>query len=854
MDFFYEFIKRDSGFPFKVFIHSVDEFEMHYHNEMEMILVLSGSIEIKVENKTYISKENDVFLINKNEMHSINRTREDNILLALQIDLEYFSQDYPQINNMVFDCKSSCFERNNRGKFDLIRKNIAQIVWILNKKRKGYELEARSEIYLILSDLVRYFDYYLGNRKKGDSNKAVRRVKEIVEYINENLNKDIDLKKISDTQNISIPYLSHLIKNNLGISFKEYLDTLRLNKALSLLTNTNKTITDISYSVGFPSVKSFNNSFKKIFKCSPTGYRKRNVNELYLQAQRPEAAGKHKKGRTYLDVDREAALKKLFSYLDLESDTEEDYVNITGEKEIIKLNDGDKGTYFKHYWEKLITFTRASEGLREDWQKQFKILQKEIGFKYIRFHGIFSDDMMICNLDENCSIVYNWNYVDKLFDFFKKVNIKPFIEFGFMPSEIKKSDETMFWWKANVSQPKDIRLWINLVTEFLKHCINRYGLKEVEKWYFEVWNEPEFEYIFWVGSKEEYFKFYEETARAVKSVSENLRIGGPSITYMDLTDKLWMDDFLTYCVRNDVPLDFISIHIYPESYGEDINFKDTIEKIKRNKNKEEFIKDLEKNHKIYLDKDHTYYALKLIEERIKKNLSYRPEIHVTEWNASSYSRNFIHDTCFVSTFIIHNILKCMGKADSMGYWTFTDINEEQKAGISEFHGGFGLVTNNGLKKPSYFAYYLLSKLGDEIVRQGEDYIITRKDKDVQILAYNYAYFDDLFLHGDTSALTKTNRYNIYEENSEKEILVSIRGLSGYYKITEYQLNRKKGSVFDQWVNMGAPENMNREELEYLKGKSFPQIKVKYLKTDGKFEESIHLPVHGVEMITLEYKL
>lgn len=436
----------------------------------------------------------------------------------------------------------------------------------------------------------------------------------------------------------------------------------------------------------------------------------------------------------------------------------------------------------------------------------------------------------------------------------KKVNIKPFIELGFMPSEIKSLDETVFWWRANISQPRDIKLWTDLVVEFIKHCINRYGLKEVETWYFEVWNEPDLEYFFWIGGKEAYFKFYEATAWAVKSVSNKLKVGGPSITHQAISDSTWLEDFLIYCNKNDVPLDFVSLHIYSESYSSKEKVQDIMLRAKQGESQQELMAEWREMQRIYFGKDHTYDTLNSANDKINRLLSYNTELHITEWNASSYSRNLIHDTCFMSTFIISNILKSINIVDSIGYWTFTDIMEEAKAGISPFHGGFGLINNNGLKKPSYFAYYFLSKLGEKIIEQNEEYIITKSGEDIQILVYNHTYFDDLFLNGDTSALTNTERYLVYEEKAEREVEININGISGKYKITRYQLNREYGSVFDEWIKMGTPENMTQEELNYLKGKAYPKITVEYLNLDEYYKEKLYIPVHGIELMTLEKKL
>lgn len=849
MEYKYEIVKSQEGLPIKAFIHSINGFEMHWHNELEILFVLQGSVNIRVGNERFLLKENDLMLVNMNELHNINKTSEDNVLLALQINPKYFFAYYPKLRKMAFECKSFLYGRDEQKKYDTIRNYLAQIVWELNKKRKSYQLTIGSIVYMLAAYLVENFDYTLiVDTKVASISKDIIRIQGIISYINDNVDKKITLKEIADREHLSVYYLSHFIKKNMGMSFQEYLSNIRLDRAVNLLSTTNKTITDISYESGFPSTKAFNKLFKDIYNCTPTAYRKKNEDKTYINNNR-----ENKKSRTYFDVDRTEAFKKLFSYLKpVDNNALND--NMSTISECISADANDEGRDYKLYWKKLITYSNASEGLRKGWQSQLKELQHKIGFEYIRFHGIFSDHMMVYNLEDDGNVIYNWSHVDELFDFFKEVNIKPFIELGFMPSEIKSSNEVIFWWKANVSQPKDIKLWTNLVQEFIKHCINRYGLEEVETWYFEVWNEPDLEYVFWIGDRGSYFEFYRETALAIKSISPGLRVGGPSITYQILKDGTWFEDFLTYCNNNQIQLDFVSLHIYPEDFSSKEKVQELALKAIEREDNSELFSEWQCLKRIYYGKHHTYDTLNSVNDKMSKCLQYRPDLYITEWNASSYCRNLINDTCFAATFIISNIVKSIGKTDAMGYWTFTDIIEEAKLGISSFHGGFGLINKEGLKKPSYFAYYLLSKLGNKIIEQSEEHIVTKKDENIQVLVYNYAYFDSLFSKGDTSALTNTERYAVFEEKPAKKAALHVRGLLGYYKITRYQLNKEHGSVVDAWIDMGAPENMTKEEITYLQGRAYPKVTVEYQELAGEYKEELYVPVHGAELIVLEKKL
>lgn len=852
MRYFYEKINRQPGRFVNAYIHSVNEVEMHWHDEMEILLVLEGSINIRLNNRLYLLQENDLILINPNEIHNIFNSQEQNVLLAVQVNMKNLQFYYPGVNRRAFTCNSCYCGKDKQEQYDVIRRYLAKIVWEINKNEKGYEFAVGSYISLLVRHLVNNFEYNRKDNEEEEINADIQRLQRIVSYINKSLDSRVTLAEIARREELSVSYLSRFIKESLGVSFQQYMNAQRMDKAVSLLLGSKQNITDIAYASGFPSTKSFYKLFKNTKGCTPTEFREKNTYVIYdMEKSQIKREGV---SPTYLDVDRRKALKKLFSYLNLEKITDVGSQVGNVDEEVLIIDGKSGGTPYIKYWKKLTTFSRAAEGLRHNWRLQFRELQREVGFEHVRFHGIFCDEMMICNIDETDHITYNWSYVDELFDFLQQIDIKPFVELSFMPTELKSSDETMYWWKANVSRPKDIEQWNNLVIAFIKHCINRYGLKEVETWYFEVWNEPDFEHTYWIGNKQDYFEFYKETAYAVKSVHKNLKVGGPAIVQQSCPNETWLEEFLTYCHNNNLPLDFVSFHIYTELFDETRGGEKIIKKTKEGMHRDEILKEWTNEKRIYHDENHTYDSVKQGNRVIRKTLPYKPELHITEWNASSYNRNLIHDTCFVAAYIVSNVIRCLGEMDSLGYWLFSDIQEESKAGISPFHGGFGLMSKDGLKKPSYFAYYLLGKLGDHIIDHGSDYMVTKTGDDIQVIFCNYAYFDNLFLSGDISALTYTNRYAVYEAKPDKEIEVNVRGLTGAYKVARYMLNREHGSVFDKWVEMGAPENMTQEEIRYLQGVAYPKMDVTYIDVNGVYEEKMQIPVHGVGLITLEKQL
>ncbi len=448
------------------------------------------------------------------------------------------------------------------------------------------------------------------------------------------------------------------------------------------------------------------------------------------------------------------------------------------------------------YFKKCITFGRAAEGLRADFQEQLRELQSEIGFEYIRFHGLFHDDMAVYDEDENGKPVLWFGYIDKLFDFLLSVNIKPFVELGFMPIKLAAVPNTTFWWKANGCPPTDYDKWYYLISETVKHFTERYGTDEVKQWYFEVWNEPNLG-SFFRGTQEEYFKLYEVSVDAVKSVCEDYRVGGPSTSGADFRENLgYLKEFIKFCNNKKLPVDFFSAHPYPTCWALD---GDGAEQMG------------------YISKDICLDFLNNIRNIVDNSPYPNAEIHLTEWNSSPSPRDLIHDTPFMAPFILYNITHNFGKVNSLGFWTFTDIFEENGPGLIPFHGGFGLINTDNIKKPSYWAYYFLNMLGDEIVEIADRYIITKQNDEYRIIIWNYCYYTDEFANGDRSKLTDTARDDVFVLNNI-EIYID---LGAEYTGTVYTLNEST-SAYHNWLKLGASQYPTTTEIEKLKKYSKPK--------------------------------
>jgi xylan 1,4-beta-xylosidase len=446
-------------------------------------------------------------------------------------------------------------------------------------------------------------------------------------------------------------------------------------------------------------------------------------------------------------------------------------------------------------WRECIGAGRANEGLRADWQRQLKMCQDEIGFRQIRFHGLLHDDMGVYAETKDGQPVHNWQYIDELYDSLLALNIRPFVELGFMPSALASGKKKMFWWQGNVTPPKSYEKWDGLIEDLVRHWTGRYGADEVRKWNFEIWNEPNYP-GFWGPRnpdkpKEEYFELYAHTAAAVKKVDAAYHVGGPAGAGPD-----WVRDQIHFCASNSVPLDFISYHAYGLGDGPSglDQFGDRFLYLSQNLHSPA---DIANSQRAVID---------------ASPLPHLP-IHVTEWSSSYSPRDPVHDSYFSAPYILEQLKRTEQGIASMSYWTFTDIFEENGPPPSPFHGGFGLLNLQGIKKPAYFAYQFLNQLGKTELKNhdAQSWVCRDEHGGVQILCWNLTALTD-GKASNQEVFRKTQPASHVENVQIKLAHVP----AGNYHAQFFRVGFEKNDAYTAYLKMGAPRQLTRNQAAQLK--------------------------------------
>jgi xylan 1,4-beta-xylosidase len=462
-------------------------------------------------------------------------------------------------------------------------------------------------------------------------------------------------------------------------------------------------------------------------------------------------------------------------------------------------------TPLPHFWEHTVGSDHAPVALRADWQKQLQRAHRELGFQHVRFHGLLSDDFALLAGDRKQLSFFN---LDQVFDFLLSIGMRPFVELSFMPATLASGSRTVFNYEANITPPRDYKQWSKLIESVVSHCVDRYGIDEVKQWFFEVWNEPNLR-RFWDGTQREYFKLYRHTAAAIKSVDAALKVGGPATARSE-----WIEDFVKFCDRHEVPADFITTHYYPNDGFE--NMEDTETQLFKSQRG----------------------VMRQVAEDTKRHAAGRP-VYYTEWNASSDPRNPLHDEPYAAAFAVSTIMEANRLVEGYSFWTFSDIFEEHRLPSTPFHGGFGLLSLHGIPKPVYRAFELLREVGTaqslvDGLHETVDCSIVQKDSSATILLTNYT----------------TPGHSIEAEQIEVRLDNAPEPVAAYtQRIDDDHANSKR-----LWLDMGQPEYLDREQVEQLEAASrLGKEKQRFRYRDGVVSLEISLPPHAVAAITVEFK-
>ncbi len=837
--------KKDN-IPLTIFLNKIKKISTNVQKNVEFLFILKGELRVVINNQKYKLVESDVVLINNGDVYEI-YGEDDNLVLSMQIDNNFFN-DVIKREQSLFLCNSSINGNENKN-YDYIRKILAKAMYEYSSREDGYDFKLMSLVYdliYLLSISFRMSDDYKGHDLEIKSSKYTERINNIVSYIKQNYYQQISLQDVADSQYLTPEYLSKFFKIHIGMTFSKYLNEFRLSQAVKELIRTNDSVTKIAMNNGFPNLVAFNKIFKEVYDTTPAEYRNK-----VRQKQSKNNEDENIEAEV-TKVDYNQAIEKLTKYVvQEEGDTNRDIDRINL---IVEANVNTKKA-ISHSWRNLINLGYAQDGLRSDLQQHLTDIQNKIKFKYARFQGIFSDEMFNYGDERMSETNYNFTKIDKLIDFLYSINLKPFIELGNKAKVLNLASDKVMYFRNPSEKQKSLKESLDLLEKFIVHSINRYGINEVEEWYFELWKEGDIEYVFWSGDFNKYLNMFQSYYDLIKKIIPSAKFGGPGFN-PEINMKCF-EEFLRQVKSTGTKFDFLSVSIYPYELIEDSK---TEKLSKKGINANKTYKNEEGEYLTHLlpSKDKNYAKVKLdkIRKMIKAADINIPELHVTEFNSSISHRHPANDTTFKAAYIVKNIIDNLDETDSFGYWFCSDISGELSDSKNLLYGDMGIISANGINKPGFYGYEMLAKLGGDLIQKGDGYIITKKSSyNYEIITYNYKHFDYFYCLKEENPAGLEQYYNIFENQETLNLSIDLKGVkSGRYRIKKYVLSREHGSIFDEWVNMNSIHNIKKDEIDYLKQICVPKQTVFYVKCIDELKVESILSPHEVNFyeITFEY--
>lgn len=804
-------------------------FRVLHHENISITMDAGVSLFFGLHGQYTISTAQESYTIGASEVYAVSPftlyravSGEDAGVLQITLSPEILQKaDWPQ--RQMIDCYLSRSTLTDSVAQD-IRRRCATLFRLYFQQTDQVELQRQA---VSLASLLWSRFSTTDSVQPEDSINTLKLLESALKMIHTQWNQSISLSETAAQLYVSDSYISRVFKKYVGTTFTKYLVDLRLSHAVNDLKGTDS-VTEIAYRNGFKSDNSFIDFFKKAYGCTPGKYRQ----QLKQSADTPEPPKE----------DVSDWLQELLQYADGASLYSKSAPTVI--RKTVRLPETQDGEPICQSWRQMVNIGYAHDGLIGSVQEQLRRAQKEIGFTYLRFHGIFDDDMHIYQENEDGSPWFNFAYADLLFDFIQEIGLIPYVELGYMPSKLAKTQYTVFDNPAIcISMYNDSEKWQALVQACLSHWIDKYGLANVRKWRFTVFsmNYSRLQYTAPVMSHEDYCKMFEATYQTIKMIDPELKLGGAGCFPGIALAPDGLRRFLLDVKEHGCPPDFITVQCYPhEDFSQDSDFFYFTSK------------QTSMPSVLSKDKNFTLHFLQRL-NRIRQEIGFADcPVVVEEWNSTLWQRDLSGDTCYKAAWLIKNVLQNYDQAEYLGYWLLTDFLDEWLVPGGVFHGGYGLFTINGIPKAGYQALRMLGRIGERKIASGEGWFVSRTENTIQVYLYHYCHYDALYRYRYQKLTDPHDAYKVFEVDGRLKIELELCGLDpGVYRQESWTLNRSAGSTFDKWLEMEAPRAMTPEDLNYLNDMAQPLCKIRDTDTAGALHLQTELEPHEVRLIVLK---
>ena len=738
-------------------------------NAFSIFFAIKGNFLCKKKNESFLLKEQSFIINNGSESILFYKQNKQNSLLQLTF---YFSEVEKIIGEdwrpYFSDDKLIYISDEDRG---VLTENIFRLV--LDYSSYGIKEQPFATMNRLFSFLDQLNKIVLIEKQTEQANYFLvsdhPKVMSVIRYVEEFYNRRISLQEIAKKEFLSEAYLSRLFKEETGINFSEYVDSIRLQHAVNELRSSQLPVLTIALNNGFSTAKRFSNLFKEKYEMTPHQYRKQIIKEEHLEMADMEE-------KEDFDIISEEEMIQIIAQYMLNKNIRNDTEDLPAQ---YHLPVGREVQKVLTKPEKIINIGDAEKGISEDVREQIRLLQEKIPFEYIRFFGLCDE------VSHDHHIIMD-KFVNnhRLFTFIHEMRLKPIIVL-----EVREETTLDSWKKELENLKKIIQGYVHFEASF------KFG------WYLEIKLSESTE-----RNETEFYSY------AAKFLKNNFTTGHIGLTLSYKDQRAFKDMYLRLEENLNVP-HFISF-----------NYRDYTLKSKRHATEYlEFIEELDQ-------------LKEWLESRDNSRI---PDIMVSEWNIVASNKQVLTGTFFRSGIVMKSLVQLSSRVKCVGFWlnleSETSLNRESKG------SNLSIFLHGSLRRPLFFVLTLFERVGDQIIIENENYILTKRFNSYYLLFYNYYYLNP----------ADTAYQNLWKTSKKEANFLFSELKKGNYLVKRFLLDSNHGGIYNQWLKAGGILEMDTDIQEYLFQSVVPDFQVKELAiSDGVLEEKALLEINACYLLII----
>lgn len=771
------------------------------------IMVLNGDVVAKMEEQRFLLAKNDIVMAPAGKTYQLS-AEGNNLVLIVGLRKEFFEQGQSKHLGKVI-CNSYLDKSRD---YMLVRSMLSRIAATYYDNADNNGLELHEICYAFLLHLNRnHFEPDVPESPLHERDS--KRKYDIVHYIDQNYMLPISLQELAEELDLTTNYLSKYFRQSLGKNFHAYLSETRLKHAVDDLDNTDLPITAIAFNNGFANINSFISYFKQQFGVTPSRYRQ--DREGAQETEKPDDGAIVIDYRTVEDIIGVAGAQQ--------ADTEEGGPKPFKEKRIA-IEGIESRNDQELIWKSMINVGFVRNAADSGLQAQLALAQREIGFKYCRVQGVLSPEILPLLPNQEG---FNYSEFDKFIKSILRIGLVPFLDLSSRSHYLFYSTMEYFFTAAdNSNEPVQESHYLNGVSQLIRHCIKAFGENEVEQWGFEIGYQHGTQ-LNLLETPAAFVGRFEKTYNLIKELIPEALVGG--VSHNTGLQPSLMAGILDLMDEQSIRPDFFSITVFP--YAARIG------------------ESLRDQYVLSADTEIALHRVDAINTLLSGHKNQTKDLFVTVFGPDVNARNMLNDTCFQASFITKNTLDLVGKVKVLGYWQLSDIEAAYNDTNRLLFGGTGIVSKDGIIKPGFLAIKQMSGLQENVIQKGDGYIATTNKRNrYDIVLYNYIHFNGAYRVSNARPTKLEEAYKYFDEPTNQEIVMEISGVQdGVYKVISISLNRKHGSLMDEWIKYGVLDDLQPKELEYLQDIIHPQQLAQFITAvDGKLTIREKLLPHEVK--------